>query len=65
MSRESFLVVVVTMALAAACGGAGPESGEAHGRRRTGPDVVTAEWTSGDDAVLDAGLDAGTAPSPK
>ncbi len=38
--------------LASACGGPAPA------RRHEGPDVVTAEWTSGDDAVI-APSDAG------
>lgn len=37
----------------------GPSAGGAP--RHSGPDVVTAEWTSGDDAVLE-GADAGVAP---
>ncbi|MFO0684782.1 MAG: hypothetical protein U0234_22185 [Sandaracinus sp.] len=32
-------------------------------RRHEGPDVVTAEWTSGDDAVLES--DAGAAGTPR
>lgn len=42
-----WIAVIVLALVAVACGGA-----PAARARRTGPDVVTAEWTSGDDAVL-------------
>ncbi len=52
-----WLVCVVVLVAATACGGAPAVSPAA--RPRQGPDVVSAEWTSGDDAVLEA------PPSPK
>lgn len=56
MTRSLARVLTVALGialLASACGSAPPA------RRREGPDVVTAEWTAGDDAVLEAGSDAG------
>ncbi len=41
------LVVVLFFVFVSACGSSPT-------RRHEGPDVVTADWTSGDDAVLDA-----------
>ena len=40
--------IVIVVLFVTACGGAGQAT-----HRRQGPDVVTAEWTSGDDAVLE------------
>jgi hypothetical protein len=41
-------IVLLTLALLlVACGGTAPRA------ERTGPDEVTAEWTSGDDVPLD------------
>lgn len=45
-----WMMLIVLAAIATACGGSAASSAHA----RTGPDVVTAEWTSGDDAVLEA-----------
>lgn len=41
------LVYVFVFVFSSACGAPAP-------RHHEGPDVVTADWTSGDDAVLDS-----------
>lgn len=47
-----WLLCMLVLAITTACGGAPVPT------RHSGPDVVTAEWTAGDDAVLE-GADAG------